>query len=103
MESCQAQEEKRQRLTSETKLSSEIETENSSTLGPGLYGSNTLEESDIDTVLNKIKSMVKEIETAEFGQSLKSILMKIIDGKSAQYSLEKNVASDRHMLSWLTV
>ena len=86
---------KRQRSRQRLKLSSEIETaENSSSLGPGLYGSNTLEESDIDTILNKIKSMVKEIETAEFGQSLKSILMKIIDGKSAQYSLEKNVASD---------
>ena len=38
--------------------------------------------------------MVKEIETNKFGQSLKSILNEIMDGKSALYSLEKNVASD---------
>ena len=76
-------------------MSSEIETaENSATLGAGLYGSNTLEESDMDPILNKIESMVKEIETNKFGQSLKSILNEIMDGKSALYSLEKNVASD---------
>ena len=86
---------KRQRSRQRLKLSSEIETaENSATLGAGLYGSNTLEESDMDPILKKIEFMVKEIETNKFGQSLKSILNEIMDGKSALYSLEKNVASD---------
>lgn len=87
---------KRQRPRQGLRLSSEIETaDRSATVGASSYGSNVLEASDIDTVLNKIESMVKEIEGTKFGRNLKSILNAIMNAKSADYSIEKNVASDR--------